>query len=549
MRRIATLTGALLAWAVPLLAHAQPKPVEFPLKFDFNDSKQRWANQSPIDGHSVSEWTDSCGRTGGGIHMKGTGAEADQMRVWRKVIPDPPIARQLHLTAWVKGAGVDNVAAVVMQAHAPRSAYLAGYASTQIEQPLKGDFDWTELKATLDVPRGCANVQVLLMLVGNGEVWFDDVSIELGGESTLIVPGIFEVRSGFSVASSDPGVTTATLLMPVPLAYRDQVPLSYELNVDPGERLASSRLYEDTPGNWVAELKLKDITSEPETAVSWTSIVLAAPTDFTTAPSTAPMPTEWPEEARAWLRSTRSAQSDDPTIRLVATEAKGDSNDVMAIIFGTIARARQVYADQEGRCTELDAIQALTKHGSCTSCANLVTALLRANGIPARIVAGYPAWSGPLQTHYIVEAYVPTYGWYPIESSLLRAPWPSHQHIAVSIVPPEYEDRSAARPAAAGGVPYLSLTEHVPSEAPIRTLGTLGKPGTWCDHECIAVRNFAESTSAEEWSRMMLRARARWADRLKGEVTKSPESLSASPAPEWYRAATEDEVKRSLLQE
>ncbi len=43
------------------------------MEFDFNDSTQLWANQSPIDEHSVSEWTGTGGRTGGGIHMRGTG--------------------------------------------------------------------------------------------------------------------------------------------------------------------------------------------------------------------------------------------------------------------------------------------------------------------------------------------------------------------------------------------------------------------------------------------------------------------------------------------
>ena len=42
----------------------------------------------------------------------------------------------------------------------------------------------------------------------------------------------------------------------------------------------------------------------------------------------------------------------------------------------------------------LDAVQALDRQGSCTSCANLVAALLRGNGIPARILAGYPTYLG-----------------------------------------------------------------------------------------------------------------------------------------------------------
>ncbi len=93
----------------------------------------------------------------------------------------------------------------------------------------------------------------------------------------------------------------------------------------------------------------------------WSSAVLAAPTDFGAVPQSAPMTGEWPPEAREWLRSTRCVQSDDPSIRAIAKEIKGESNDVMAIIGGVLERARQIYAAQEGQCTQLDAVQALTK--------------------------------------------------------------------------------------------------------------------------------------------------------------------------------------------
>lgn len=547
---LACLTGRALCSAQPPAsppaspARPSPPPPVFPMEFDFNDSTQLWANQSPIDEHSVSEWTGTGGRTGGGIHMRGTGGAADQMRVWKKMIVNPPSGRELHVTAWARGAGVENVVAVLARAHAATTQGVAGFASTQVDQPLKGDFDWTELKTTLSIPRGCANVQVILMLVGNGEVWFDDVRLELGAEANLIVPGVFEVRGEFTAASTDPQVSTATLLMPLPLDYRDQAPLGYELDVEPKERLQGARVYEDRPGNWVVELKLKNLSTSHDTKVHWSSAVLAAPTDFGAVPQSAPMTGEWPPEAREWLRSTRCVQSDDPSIRAIAKEIKGESNDVMAIIGGVLERARQIYAAQEGQCTQLDAVQALTKKGSCTSRANLTAALLRASGVPARILSGYPAWSGPLQTHYIVEAYLPAYGWYPIEPTKLLAGWPTHQQIMVSIVTPEQEDQSGPRGAAAGGVAYLSLTEHVPNEAPVRTLGTLGKPGTFCDHECRPAKNFAEETTPEKWRELLARSRARWGAWLK----ESGVSLATGGVTvERLRAASQDEIEQELI--
>jgi transglutaminase-like putative cysteine protease len=551
MSRWIPLLQAMLACFIgapagPCQPAAGPPP--FPLQFDFAESTQRWANQSPIDEHSLSEWAKDCGRTGGGIHMKGSGGSPDQMRVWRKLIPNPPAGRRLHVTAWAKGAGVENLVALALQAHAPASPRLAGFESTQIDQPLKGDFGWTELKATLDIPRGCANVQVLLMLVGDGEAWFDDVRIELGGEAVLVVPGLFEIRGAFTVASTDPGVTSATLLWPLPSADRDQAPLGYELRVEPVERLRKGgvRVFQDKPGNWVLEATLDNLTTAPDTKVSWSSLVLAAPTDFSALPAAAPMPEAWPEDARPWLRASRSVQSDHPAIRAVAAEIRGESDDVMTILSAVLERASRIYAEQEGQAPSLDAVQALTRKGSCTSRANLVAALLRASDIPARLVAGYPSWSGPLQTHYIVEAYVPGYGWYPIEPTQLRAGWPTYCQIAVSTVYPENEERSAHRRGIAAGVPYLSLTERSPSEAPLITIGTAGKPDEFHDHECRPVKNFAEETPPEVWRELLAKARARWDRRLKAGGT----ALMASDAEhgvEWWRTAAQAEIERLLL--
>lgn len=64
-----------------------------------------------------------------------------------------------------------------------------------------------------------------------------------------------------------------------------------------------------------------------------------------------------------------------------------------------------------------------------------------------------------------VEAYIPNVGWYSIEPTYERHPWPSMGQIQVSIVPAEYEDKRAGeRDNAAPGVPYLSLTESLDSD-------------------------------------------------------------------------------------
>ena len=236
-------------------------------------------------------------------------------------------------------------------------------------------------------------------------------------------PCLFQVRGAYEVTAGAQS-PKPTLLLPMPLAYREQVPLTYEISSDPPGKLAGVRVYADKPGNYVAEVVLAPMNSGDTVKFEWTSVVLVGPRSINDVPKASPIPRNWPAATRHWLKSTRCVQAEHERIQKVAHEIRRDSNDVVQIIDKTLERTIRIYSYRKDSWTELDAVSALDKQGSCTSRANLVAALLRANHIPARILAGYPTWGGPLQTHYIVEAYVPDYGWYPIESTILLAALP-----------------------------------------------------------------------------------------------------------------------------
>ncbi len=164
------------------------------------------------------------------------------------------------------------------------------------------------------------------------------------------------------------------------------------------------------------------------------------------------------------------------------------------------SRDRDVGRNEKARAVAgLDAVSALTNVGSCTSRANLLAAVLRAIGIPARIVSGYATWYGPHQTHYIVETFIPSLGWYPVEPTLLEHPWPNMEQIHVSIVPTEYEDtRAGQRASAAPGVPYLSLTEYVDYDKSYYAIGVVDGVGG-ADHVVSRLRDFDLPRSHQSW--------------------------------------------------
>lgn len=506
-------TGRLWGALVIMLA-ASASGQELVKSGDFNSGTAGWQNQMAAMAGVQSEWQRTGGRGDTGcIHIKGESTDRPTCWIWRHALATAPAGKALRISGWVKGKRVEELAAICVQGWDAKKMRIVDFATTQTTSPLAGDFDWTRIETHFTPSSETREVHILIFITGAGEAWFDDISAvpmemaEASAASGQPSPGLFEARGAYKLTASG-RVAQPTILIPLPISYREQVPLTYTLFTKPADKLARARVYRDQPTNCVADVVLKTLEAGDVLELQWASIVLCGPRSFDDVPKQAALPEQWPKNARPWLRSTRCVQADDERITTVAHEIRGDDADVLEIIDATLARTRKIYADQKGRCSNLDAVQALDKQGSCTSCANLVAALLRANNIPARILAGYPTGGAPLQTHYIVEAYVPDYGWYPIESTILRAPWAPYQQVEVAIVPPEYEDRSEHRPFVAGGVPYLSLTER-PGAGAFMMTGTIDETRS-CDHAARLWRAFPPDAPAADWERATTRAQARW---------------------------------------
>jgi transglutaminase-like putative cysteine protease len=432
---------------------------------------------------------------------------------------EPYRLKRVRLSAFVRTREVDGWFGLWMRVDGKDGKDGALAFDNMQSRAVRGTTPWTRYEVVLDVPDAASDIVFGALLSGGGSAWVDDVAFETVGPEIAVTasadrggadaaPGLFEMRGAYTLTpGSQRSRRNAKMLLPMPLCYREQVPLAYRLVVEPADAVRRVRVYEDRPGNFVAEIEFGKF-DKGDVKVEWQAVVLCG-ARAATAPERAPFPASWPEEARPWARATKYAQADDEEIRAIAARIRGERGDVMAVIGATLDETRKIFAAQTGRCRELGAVEALERQGSCTSCANLVAALLRANGIPARILAGYPVWSGPLQTHYNVEAFVPEHGWYLIESTLLQAPWPPFQQLQVAIVPPEYEDLGVIRHFTAGGVPYLSLTEYVDLDNRFVARGALD-PNRSCDHAAAQLAKFPADAAAGDWRRALDLGRERW---------------------------------------
>lgn len=541
-------TSMLLSLMLSLASNARAQNIC--TNGSFENGTEGWGNPGRYAPKGVSfDWQKEGGRSGtGAIHVRAEDSVTDKGPwIWSQTIDKLPKDHALKISIWIKGKSVSDLAAICVQAWKEGDDHLSGFATTQTTRPLKGDFDWTHAETILVPNEGTSRIILMAFISGTGEAWFDDVTVEptdkpaadasIHDTTRAGQPGLFMARG----AEEFTGHRTERpaephFALPLPLCYREQAPLSYRVWTIPEGKLAKASIRADTTGGWILEGDLAPLESEQSVELRWESLILCAPRSFDNVPKSAAPPESWPEEARPWLASTWCVQSDDPRIQEIAKRVKGDGKDVMAMIGRACTEAGAAFRAEKGPCQTLTAVEALDHQGSCTSCANLVAALLRGAGVPARILSGYPSWSGPLQTHYIVEAYVPGYGWYPIESTMLRHPWPPYGQIAVRIIPPEDEGSTAkGRPFAAPGVPYLSLTEFPRFDRSFTALGTIDRK-SYCDHEAVLIRPLEGKDS--EWSGAVRRASERfssWTARAAKEYAipelKAPDSTGDAQSP------------------
>jgi transglutaminase-like putative cysteine protease len=546
MRFVAAV--ALLAFVVSAASSRADEKDNLLRNCAFDVGSEGWEPGDDVKGVSYS-WSSDGGRTGGGIGVHASADAKGGARIWWSFIDRPPTDSALKISGWIRGKGVEK-AAICVQAWAGDD-HGAGFATTPQNPPLRGDFEWTHVETVLPAVPKMDRLAVLAFTAGGGEAWFDDLRVERTNESPTALareasppepkPGLMLAR-GESYLVPDRDGAAPRVLIPLPLSYREQVPLTYELRTEPAGAVATAEIVEER-GNFVLAVTFGSMAKGVRPRVFWKSLVVCGERSFADVPETAPLPKDWPDDVRPWLRSTWCVQCDDPRIVAAAKPLRDGTDDVREIVRRVEKRAVEAFRGAKGRVEHLTAVEALDKQGSCTSCANLVAGLLRACGVPARILSGYPLWSGPLQTHYIVEAYVPQYGWFPIESTMCRSPWQPYQQAEVSIIPPEHEDKSQPRPCGAGGVPYLSLTE-IPGGGAWDVGCLPGEP--YCDHVAEVVRALPTENAAADWTAALDVARARWAAWLKAAKLDDKGRLATALQPDDVKATSAAELAKEL---
>lgn len=222
----------------------------------------------------------------------------------------------------------------------------------------------------------------------------------------------------------------------IPIAFADQVPVLLTVR---SPQLVDYRFVRLSPPNVIVAARMK---SARQATIHWESWVIVRQNDYLDRPATKPIPTldQLPDEVKPWLLASDCVQTSDPFVQGKAQTIRGDTTDLMVLADRVAAACSAIPASFKHSPPAFDAFYALKWGNSCTGTAHAGDALMRANGVPARTLMVMPTWyGGAFDMHWIIEYYVPDYGWVRMETTLGQNPVSPVEEIVVLACNPEDE--------------------------------------------------------------------------------------------------------------
>ena len=222
----------------------------------------------------------------------------------------------------------------------------------------------------------------------------------------------------------------------VPIHTESQIPLLVHVETDPPTCLADYRLSPSVGMNQIMEVRLHPIRAGEVIKLHWRAYALLGAKDYSALPEGAPIPQTLSPELQRWVDPQPSMQSDaDMILEKAAVLAAGDKS-VLQVAEAVLDFMKEL----RPRGGPQDALTTLkTMGGVCNGHATLSCALLRASGIPTRVLAVLPLGVQVL-THYLVEFYAPDFGWVWLEPSFMSLPHQPSEDVVLGVLYPE-DDR------------------------------------------------------------------------------------------------------------
>lgn len=247
-----------------------------------------------------------------------------------------------------------------------------------------------------------------------------------------IDPELFSLPSEVEMKDTPFAETPNTVVLTMPIVTEDQAPLFLTVETNPPEYLLDYEVMPQTGVNQVAKITLKPML-EGWVEIHLSAYALVKPKDYSSILKNAKISPDLSLGIEEWTKPQPSIQCSAAEIS-AAAEGLKDQDET---IWRTASNVLDFMKNVKSRGGVQDAVNVLkTKGAVCNGFATLSCALLRANGIPARVLAVMPIGM-KIAMHYLVEFYVPDYGWVWLEPSFKKLPHQTTEDIVIGVMYPD----------------------------------------------------------------------------------------------------------------
>ena len=253
-----------------------------------------------------------------------------------------------------------------------------------------------------------------------------------------------------------------SIIIPIPFPFSTQMPIYLDIAAHPFELVSKLTIERGNHGNAFIQLVLKPMDSGQDFSLDWVCpVFIVNQLDWMEFPKQSE--SDGLDEVQSFLPQSACVQVKNARLTSKAASLKSPSKDILQTIRNVLDFIQEQKTTWDLKYNGFDALEALQHGGSCVSAANLATALLRGNGIPARMLATHPTWFPRHQTHYAVEAFVGS-EWILMDPARGKFPDTLCQNPVVAVIDIQAENKSVSRwQYPIWGVPYLSLPEKLTS--------------------------------------------------------------------------------------
>jgi len=222
-----------------------------------------------------------------------------------------------------------------------------------------------------------------------------------------------------------------------PPVYGYQSPIFFELHNDTDAPVRSYRIINDTYPNLLVDFNIDPLHKEARVLIHFSFYVLVKNHDFNDTPLHVEFPAirDIPDDTLPWLKGSSVVQVDHPLIRIKARQIRGKNNNMVRyaedVAFFIKHHRYLLFVLQlnTGLFFSQDAVTTLLINGENVGRSHLACALLRSQGVPARVILAHNDQGFWTQMHYMVEYYIPRYGWVLLDSTKGETPYSTRRQI------------------------------------------------------------------------------------------------------------------------